>query len=138
MIFCFVYYFYKVCRKHTLQTNNVTCDAWHVTSKTFIWHITHDMWHVTYDICKIVWAAHSIKMSALYLYWFGSYDVLKIRRKRMSQSVSFPKKDAVFVWTYPKIGLTPPSPTKSCQTFGILFFFNKPKLFELLKLFCTS
>ena len=68
----------------------MTCDTLYMTHNT--WHVTHKMGHGTYKVCQIVWGTHFIKVSALYLWWFGSYEFLKIRRNKMSQSVSFPKK----------------------------------------------
>ena len=58
---------------------HVTCDTWHMTSDT--WHMTCDMWHV-------VGGEHSLKISAPSLIWFVIYDILKIRRKRLTEWLS--------------------------------------------------
>ena len=44
--------------------------------------MTHDMWHVLHDMWHMVEGKHSLKNS---LKRFGIYDVLKIRRKRITE-----------------------------------------------------
>ena len=43
------------------------------------------MWHVTRDMLHAVGGGHSLKISAPYLFWFVIYDILKIRRKKLTE-----------------------------------------------------
>ena len=79
----------------------------------------------------------SIKISDLFYSWFGCYDVLKIRRNRMSQSVIFQKK-SVLVWNSSKKGLnTPPPQTKNKLTIWIIFFNLNFIFFTFLAVLCV-
>ena len=54
----------------------VTGDTWQVTRD--MWHVTRDTWHATRDMWHMVGDEHSLKISALYLFWFEKDSVLKI------------------------------------------------------------
>ena len=56
-----------------------------------MWHVTHDMWHVTLDMWRVtcdkwqVWGGeHSLKISVPQLLLLVIYDIMKIRRKRLT------------------------------------------------------
>ena len=59
---------------------------WHVPGD--MWQVICDWWQVTRDTWLMVWGEHFLKMSALRLSRFGSYDVLKIWRKRITELIS--------------------------------------------------
>ena len=53
-----------------------------------MWHVTHDMWHARCDMWHVVGGEHSLKISDPKLFWFVIYDILKIKRKRLTDSVN--------------------------------------------------
>ena len=58
----------------------VTRDRWHVTGE--MWKVTGDRWHMTPGV------GWTFSQNFSSLAWFGSYDVLKIWRKRIIYSVN--------------------------------------------------
>ena len=49
-----------------------------------IWYMTRDTWHATCDMWNVVGGEHSLKISAPKLFWFVIYDILQIRRERLT------------------------------------------------------
>ena len=64
---------------HHFVKKKKNCDMWYVTCDT--WYVTCDMW--------LVWGGeHSLKISAPLLLRFVIYDIMKIWRKRMTDSLN--------------------------------------------------
>ena len=68
------------------EKKKMTCNIWHMTCD--MWHMTCDTWYAPCDIWHIVGGEHFLKISAPKGFWFVIYDILKIRRKRLTYSLN--------------------------------------------------
>ena len=72
---------------------------WHVTRD--MWPVRRDTWHVTCNMWHVVGGEHSLKISAPQLFWFVIYDILKIRRKRLTELINYLMSNKVDCRTAP-------------------------------------
>ena len=59
---------------------------WHMTHD--MWHGTHDTWHATCDMWRVMGGEYYLKTSAPQLFWFVIYEILKIRRTRLTDWIN--------------------------------------------------